>query len=69
MLKKKRIGLTNMYGLVNKAVEGLVVSNFGEETWEQIKGRASVDIDMFISNDSYPDSITYDLLVAEPRKF
>jgi hypothetical protein len=53
-----------MYGLVNKAVEGLVVSNFGEETWEQIKERASVDIDMFISNDSYSDSITYDLLVA-----
>jgi hypothetical protein len=26
-----------MYGLVNKAVEDLVKTNFGEETWEKIK--------------------------------
>ena len=53
-----------MYGLVNKAVEGLVVSNFGEKIWEQIKQKASVDVEMFISNDSYPDSMTYELLMA-----
>jgi len=53
-----------MYGLVNKAVEGLIVSNYGEETWDDVKQKAGVDFDMFISNDPYPDTITYDLLVA-----
>ena len=53
-----------MYGLVNKAVQGLVIENYGEETWDQIKERANVDVEMFISNESYKDSLTYDLLVA-----
>ncbi len=26
-----------MYGLVNKAVEGLVASNFGQDKWLEIK--------------------------------
>ena len=29
-----------MYGLVNKAVEELVVTNFGEDKWEAIKTKA-----------------------------
>ena len=53
-----------MYGLVNKAVEGLVISNYGEETWEKIKQKAGVDVEVFISNDPYPDNMTYDLLIA-----
>ncbi|MBM3847543.1 MAG: heme NO-binding protein [Verrucomicrobia bacterium] len=53
-----------MYGLVNKAVEELVVSNFGEEKWELIKTKAGVDVDVFISNDGYPDEITYKLVGA-----
>ena len=53
-----------MYGLVNKAVQGLIIENYGEETWDKIKMRANVDVEMFISNESYSDSMTYDLLVA-----
>lgn len=53
-----------MYGLVNKAVEELVVHNFGEEKWETIKAKAGVDVDVFISNESYPDEITYKLVGA-----
>lgn len=53
-----------MYGLVNKAVQGLVIDNYGEETWDKIRERANVDVEMFISNESYKDSLTYDLLVA-----
>jgi hypothetical protein len=55
---------TIMYGLVNKAVEELVVSNFGEDKWELIKSKAGVDVDVFISNEAYPDSMTYDLVGA-----
>lgn len=53
-----------MYGLVNKAVEELVVHNFGEENWEIIKAKAGVDVDAFISNDAYPDAMTYKLVGA-----
>lgn len=53
-----------MYGLVNRAVEDLVVSNFGEEKWEAIKAKAGIDIDAFISNQGYPDEITYQLVGA-----
>ncbi|MBT6804196.1 MAG: heme NO-binding protein, partial [Verrucomicrobia bacterium] len=53
-----------MYGLVNKAVQGLIIENYGEETWDKIRMRANVDVEMFISNESYSDSMTYDLLVA-----
>ena len=47
---------------VNKAVEELVISNFGEDKWELIKTKAGVDVDVFISNESYPDAMTYDLV-------
>lgn len=53
-----------MYGLVNKAVEELVVHNFGEEAWEKIKTKAGVDVDVFISNEGYPDEMTYQLIGA-----
>ena len=53
-----------MYGLVNQAIENLVTSNFGEDTWVSIKSKAGVDVDLFISNEGYPDDITYKLVGA-----
>jgi hypothetical protein len=48
-----------MYGMVNKALEDMVVERFSEDAWERIKAEAGVDIDVFISNEGYPDEITY----------
>lgn len=53
-----------MYGIVNKAIEDLVTTNFGEEKWLLIKERSGVDIDFFISNEPYDDDITYKLAIA-----
>ena len=53
-----------MYGLVNNALQGLVCSRFGEETWETIKRNAGVDIDVFVSMEGYPDEVTYKLVAA-----
>jgi hypothetical protein len=53
-----------MYGLVNKAIEDLVTSNFGVEKWELIKTKAGIDVDVFISNEGYPDELTYQLVGA-----
>jgi len=41
-----------MYGLVNKAVENLVVSNFGDDKSESIKAKAGVGVNAFISNEA-----------------
>jgi hypothetical protein len=53
-----------VYGLVNKAVEQMVCMHYGESAWERIKERAGVDVDVFVSNEGYPDDITYRLVAA-----
>jgi len=53
-----------MYGLVNQAIQGLVVDNFGEENWKAIKQKAGVTEDAFLSNEIYDDSITFNLAVS-----
>lgn len=53
-----------MYGIVNKAIEDLVTWNYGIEKWEAVKERCKIDIDFFISNEPYPDDITYKLVGA-----
>lgn len=53
-----------MYGIVNKAIEDLVKTNFGDEKWEAVKVRSGIDIDYFISNEPYDDNITYQLAGA-----
>ncbi len=50
-----------MYGIVNKAIEELVIENFGEEKWNLIKNNSGIDIDFFISSEPYDDAITYQL--------
>ena len=53
-----------MYGLVNKAIEGMVREAHGEETWDRIRRKAGVDIEVFVSNEPYPDDVTYRLVAA-----
>lgn len=53
-----------MYGIVNKAIEELVVANFGIDKWEAVKLHAGVDIDFFISSEPYDDDITFKLAQA-----
>lgn len=53
-----------MYGMVNKAVEEMVVLHHGETVWEHIKAKAGVETEVFMSNESYSDDITYNLVFA-----
>jgi hypothetical protein len=50
-----------MYGIVNKAIEGLVITNFGHDKWQEIKHKSGVTEEAFLSNQSYPDKTTFDL--------
>ncbi len=53
-----------MYGIVNKAIEDLVIANFGEQKWDAVKKRSGVDVDYFLSSEPYDDDITYKLAGA-----
>lgn len=52
-----------MYGMVNKAVKGLVVEKFGEEKWAEISTKAEAPDD-FLSFQQYDDAVTYSLVAA-----
>jgi Haem-NO-binding len=53
-----------MYGLVNKAIADMVVSRFGQETWNEIRQKAHVEVDTFLSMEGYPDDVTHRLVKA-----
>ena len=56
-----------MYGMVNRALESMVCKNYGEPTWEAIKEAAGVNIEVFVSNQSYNDDVTYQLVAAASK--
>ncbi len=53
-----------MYGLVNRAIQELVIERFGEAVWAQILTRAGLDKPVFLSHEGYPDGLTYDLVAG-----
>lgn len=53
-----------MYGLVNAAVHDLVVSRYGEPTWEQIKQKAGLSFETFSRMEQYPDEVTFRMVGA-----
>ncbi|MCK5943945.1 MAG: heme NO-binding domain-containing protein [Planctomycetes bacterium] len=53
-----------MYGLVNRAVEGLIREKFGGEAWSRICARAELGESNFVAMDAYDDAITYALVGA-----
>jgi hypothetical protein len=57
-----------MYGLINQAIQDLIIQNYGEKSWEEIKHLAHVDIDDFVGMSTYPDSMTYQLIEATSQK-
>lgn len=53
-----------MYGIVNKAIQDLVIANFGTEKWEAILETSGIEEDFFISSEAYDDDITFKLAGA-----
>lgn len=51
-----------MHGIVNQAIQGLITDKYGADKWLEIKQRCSLSVDYFISNESYDDDITYDII-------
>ncbi|MBD1856928.1 MULTISPECIES: heme NO-binding domain-containing protein [Leptolyngbya] len=53
-----------MYGLVNKAIRDMVCAHFGEATWHEIRQKADIEIDVFLTMEGYPDDLTHRLVKA-----
>ena len=53
-----------MYGIVNKAVMEFVCLHHGEAVWERIRTHAGVEEEVFLSNEGYPDDMTYGLVAS-----
>ncbi|NDC39811.1 MAG: heme NO-binding protein [Proteobacteria bacterium] len=58
-----------MYGIVNKAIEELVVSLGGQQKWEEVCREAGVDVFTFIAQERYDDDVTYKLVAASSKVF
>lgn len=56
-----------MYGLVNKAIQGLVTQEHGFDTWEEVLECAGLDIAGFVGMEAYEDDITYRLVDAASK--
>jgi hypothetical protein len=57
-----------MYGLVNRAIEQLVVSMQGESGWRGVCAHAGMAADGFMSMQGYDDDITYRLVAAVSKR-
>lgn len=57
-----------MYGLVNQAIKDLVVTKFGDESWENICVNAQIPPDDFAAMQYYPDALTYGLVGAASKE-
>lgn len=57
-----------MYGMVNLALEELVIKRAGRDVWQQVKLDANVDIELFARNQGYPDEITYALVGSASKR-
>ena len=53
-----------MYGIINRAIQDLVIENFGEQKWEEIKINSGIDVQYFFSNMPYDDDITFKLAIS-----
>lgn len=52
-----------MYGLVNKAIQGLVTQKKGSEAWDRVIEQTGTTT-TFISMETYPDSVSFTLVGA-----
>ncbi|MEL7296822.1 MAG: heme NO-binding domain-containing protein [Pseudomonadota bacterium] len=56
--------MDSVYGLVNQGVKDMVLEAGGEALWQQVRAKAAVDLDEFLSMQAYDDAVTMGLVAA-----
>src|SRR3972149_7305550 len=54
----------SMYGMVNLAIEGLLIERYGQSVWQTVKDKAAPGIDRFLTMEQYPEEVTQGLVAA-----
>jgi hypothetical protein len=49
---------------MNMALEEMVCSRYGEDAWKRVLAHARIECAAFVSNEAYPDEVTYQLVAA-----
>lgn len=53
-----------MYGLVNQAISGFLIENYGIDKWNEILVKSKVENGIFLNNQMYDDSVTFNLAIT-----
>lgn len=53
-----------MHGMINSALQGFVLSNYGPETWERVRREAGLPFDGFEAMERYEDAVTLTCFAA-----
>lgn len=53
-----------MYGLINSALQDMVLTHFDDKTWRAIHDHAGVSDDVYLAMRQYDDDVTYKLVGA-----
>jgi hypothetical protein len=53
-----------MHGMVNKAVQDIMVSSHAEDVWHNVRSKAGLQDEVFISTAFYPDEVIYKFMEA-----
>lgn len=57
-----------MYGMVNEAIEELVVEEAGFDAWSRVARSAGIEPVPFVSSEAYDDALTYALVEQASRE-
>jgi hypothetical protein len=58
-----------MYGIINQALESLVVEKWGQEAWYEVCADCGVTDTDFVSMECYQDELTYSLVGSASERF
>ncbi|MBM4234600.1 MAG: heme NO-binding protein [Gammaproteobacteria bacterium] len=53
-----------MYGMINRGLQEMVLAHHGETVWQSICEKAGAKDTIFVRMDTYPDSLTYNMVGA-----
>jgi len=53
-----------MYGMVNRAIQELIISAHGQPVWDRVRAKAGIKEIAFVAMQAYPDEVTYSLVGA-----
>jgi len=53
-----------MYGMINRGLQEMVLAHHGEAVWQAICKKAGAEDTIFVRMDTYPDSLTYNMVGA-----